>query len=268
MAGVAAFARTECETGELFTVQGAYLSREYGARVCTIQLPRINDISSTQLLRLLREGKGQHELWLPVYGYILREGLYNTHADLKALSPDDLRAVSYSMIKAKRIPHVRGTEETAQALAVRWGADPDKARRAAILHDCTKYLTLEEQLKLCEKYDILLDSLEMQALKLIHSKSGAALACHVFGEPEDVCEAIRWHTTGKADMSKLEKIIYLADYMEPNREFDGVERLRALSRENLDAAVMLGLEMTIKEMGERGLPVHSNTVKALEWLKG
>jgi len=268
MAGVAAFSRTECEMQEIFAVQGAYLSKKFGARVCTVELPHITDISSTELRKQLREGKGQSFLCSSVYGYILREGLYRTGADLKRLSDDDLRAVSYSMIKAKRIPHVRGTESTSQELATRWGADPHKAQRAAILHDCTKYLTLDEQLKLCEKYDILLDSLERQALKLIHSKSGAALARYVFGETEDVCDAIRWHTTGRAGMSTLEKVIYLADYIEPNRNFDGVEHLRVLAREDLNAAVRLGLEMTIKEMGERGLPVHPNTAKALECLKG
>lgn len=267
-AGVAAFARSEAENGELFAVQGAYLSQKYGARICTIELPRITDVSSSSLRALLKEGKGQSCLWPPVYGYILREGLYDTHADLKHLSDSDLRAVSFSMIRAKRIPHVRGTEATAQQLALRWGADCGKARRAAILHDCTKYLTLEEQLKLCEKYGILLDSLEQKTLKLIHAKSAAMLARDVFGEPEDVCDAIRWHTTGRAGMSTLEKVLYLADYMEPGREFDGVERLRALACEDFNAAVMLGLEMTLEEMEQRGLPVHPNTVKALEWLKG
>lgn len=268
LAGVAVFARSETERGELFAVQGAYLERQYGARISMVELPRITDVSSTGLRKRLREGERNLPLWPPVYGYILRKGLYGTQADLKNLPDEDLRAVSCSMIKAKRIPHISGTETEAEELAVRWGADPDKARRAAILHDCTKYLTLEEQLKLCEKYDILLDSLERKTLKLLHAKSGAALARFVFGEPEDICQAILWHTTGKPDMTVLEKVIYLADYIEPNRDFDGVERLRALARENLDAAIMLGLEMTIEEMKERELPVHPNTIKALEWLKG
>lgn len=266
MAGIAAFSRTESE--KRFAEQADFLGREYGGQVSLITLPQINDVSSSEVRGLLEEGKGRRQLWGPVYGYILRNGLYGTCADLKKLSDDDLRAVSYSMIKAKRIPHVRGTEAVSQELAVRWGADPDKARRAAILHDCTKYLTLDEQLKLCEKYDILLDSLEQRALKLLHAKSGAALASHMFGEPEDVCDAIRWHTTGRAGMTTLEKVIYLADYMEPTREFEGVERLRTLAREDLNAAVMLGLEMTIEEMDERGQPVHLNTAEALEWLKG
>lgn len=268
LAAVAAFARAESESGAAFAAQKAYLTETCSARVTLLELPRILEISSTGLRQMLEAGRGGEGLWLPVYGYILKNGLYGTHAHLKSLSDQELRAVSYSMIKAKRIPHIRGTEETAVDLANRWGADPKKARRAAILHDCTKYLTMAEQLKLCEKYDILLDSFERQALKLIHSKSGAALAEFVFGEPEDVCDAIRWHTTGKADMTTLEKVIYLADYMEPTRDFEGVEALRALAEKDLDASVALGLAMTVREMAERSQPVHPNTLKALEWLKG
>ena len=74
-------------------------------------------------------------------------------------------------------------------------------------------------------------------------------------------------TTGKADMTLLEKLLYIADYMEPTRDFPGVERLRALAYEDLDAAVLLGCEMSIQEMAERGLPVHPNTVKARDWLR-
>jgi hypothetical protein len=69
-------------------------------------------------------------------------------------------------------------------------------------------------------------------------------------------------------MTTLEKVIYLADYMEPSRDFEGVETLRALAEKSLDAAVALGLEMTVREMDERALPVHPNTLKASEWLKG
>lgn len=268
LAGIAAFARIGGGGMERFAEQKTELERSYGANVQLLDLPQVNEISSTVLREQLRQGSGSSALWAPVYGYILQNRLYGTCTDLKKLTDEQLRAVSYSMIRAKRIPHVRGTEQTAVALAERWGADSGKARRAAILHDCTKYLTLAEQLKLCEKYDILLDSLEREAVKLLHAKSGAALARHVFGEPEPVCEAIRWHTTGKENMTVLEKVIYLADYMEPSRSFDGVESLRTLAWEDLDAAVALGLRMTVDEMEERGNPVHPNTLKALKWLKG
>lgn len=156
-----------------------------------------------------------------VYGYILMNRLYGTHADLKRLELPELRACSYSMIRAKRVPHVMGVEEEAVRLAERWGGDEGMARRAAILHDCTKYLELDDQLRLCRQYGVELDELEQQAVKLLHAKTGACIARDIFGEPDEVYQAIFWHTTAKADMTLLEKIIYIADYIEPNRDFEG-----------------------------------------------
>lgn len=264
LAGLAPFARTEADSGELLEIQGRYLSENFGAKVCIIQLPEIHEISSTQV-RSQKSGEG---LWPPVWGYILRHRLYSVERDMKGLSDADLRAVSYSMIRSKRIRHVQGTEEEAVRLAQCWGANVEYARRAAILHDCTKYLNLGDQLALCEQYGVELDEMERKAVKLLHSKTGAALAKHVFGEPEEVCQAICWHTTGKAGMTVLEKVLYLADYMEPSRDFDGVERLRDLAYVDLNAAVLLGTEMTVEEMNGYGNPVHPKTLEARDFLKG
>ena len=267
LAGICTFARTQSDSGELLETQARYLQETFGARTCVLQLPHIVDVSSTQLRELLAQGKGQAYLSSAVYGYIIRQGLYGVHYDLKQLPDRELRACSYSMIRAKRIAHVQGTEEEAVRLAQRWGADEEKARRGAILHDCTKYLTMEEQLQLCRKYGIVLDDLEQQAVKLLHAKTGACVARDVYGVSDDVYEAIFWHTTGKADMTLLEKILYIADYMEPNRDFPGVERLRTLAYQDLDQAVLAGCEMSIQEMKDRGLPVHPNTVRARDWLR-
>ena len=267
LAGVCTFARTSSDPMEELNAQAERLQEEFGARTRVLQLPQVVDVSSTQLRELLARGEGQQYLPPAVYGYIIRRGLYGVHWDLRRLPDPELRACSYSMIKAKRIAHVQGTEGEAARLARRWGADETHARRAAILHDCTKYLDMEEQLQLCRKYGIVLDDLEQQAVKLLHSKTGACVARDVYGVSDDIYDAIFWHTTGKADMSLLEKILYIADYMEPTRDFPGVERLRALAYEDLDAAVCLGCEMSIEEMAERGLPVHPNTVKARDWLK-
>ena len=78
-------------------------------------------------------------------------------------------------------------------------------------------------------------------------------------------EAIKWHTTGKPDMSMPEKILYMADYIEPTRDFDGVERLRALAYENIDAAMELGLRMSLEDVASRGQQPHENSAAALEW---
>jgi nicotinate-nucleotide adenylyltransferase len=267
MAALAPFQRENGERSPAFSAQKAHLEETYGARIQLIDLEEPVEVSSTQLRQALERGEEPKELPIGVYGYILRNGLYGVKADLKHLTDQQLRAASYSMVKAKRIPHIRGTEEEAVKLARRWGVDEDLARKAAILHDCTKYLNLDEQLKLCENYGILLDGLERQALKLLHSKTGAAIAREVYGMPQEIFEAIYWHTTGKADMTRLQKVIYIADYMEPTRDFDGVEQLRQLVYQDLDRAVLLGLEMSIEEMESMGNPVHYRTTEARDWLK-
>lgn len=266
LAGVCAFGRTEQDGEEVFAPQREYLKQRFGAEIVTITLPGLVDISSTRLRAGLDRGLGRRYLVPAVYGCILMHGLYGTHADLKKLELPELRACSYYMMKQKRVPHVMGVEEEAAKLARRWGADETLARRAGILHDCTKYWTLEENKALCARYGVELDELEQKAVKLLHSKTGACIAGHVFGEPEEVCRAIFWHTTAKEDMTLLEKIIYMADYIEPNRDFPGVERLRALSYEDLDKALLLGVETTIEEMEERDLPIHRKTLMARDWL--
>ena len=269
LAGIAAFGRTEEDTEELFSAQREYLYQTYPqARLFTLTIPGVIDVSSTELREKLAKGEGASLLAPAVYGYILREGLYNTGADLKHLSLSQLRPVALSYLKHKRIPHVLGTEQEAIRLAERYGADVEKARRAALLHDCTKKLDMEEQLALCRRYGIQLDELEQKALKLLHSKTGAAIARDVFGVDDDIYSAIWYHTTGHAGMTKLEKIIYLADYIEPSRDFPGVDKLRKVCYEDLDRGLLMGLEMTIEEMTSMGNPVHHATIEAREALKG
>ncbi len=266
LAAVAAFAREEEDSLEEMRAHGQKLREAFGARVEVITLP-VHPCSSTQVRRELKEGKKPAGLPDPIYGYILRHGLYGTHADLKRLSDADLRSCSLSMVYPKRHAHILGVEETAVELAKRWGADPEAARRAGILHDCTKYLSLEEHLAICAQAGIVPDEMEAGSAKLLHSKTGAALARMIYGESDEVCQAIYWHTTGRADMSLLEKIIYLADYMEPNRDFDGVEELRRLCAADLDAALLMGLEMSVADLTERGVPIHKNTQGALDWVR-
>ena len=269
LAGIAAFGRTEEDTEELFSVQRDYLYRTYlQARIFTLTIPGVVDVSSTELRTMLARGEGGNLLPPAVYGYILREGLYDTRADLKHLPLRTLRPVALSYLKHKRIPHVLGTEQEAIRLAERYGADVEKARVAALLHDCTKRLDMEEQLALCRQYGIQLDALEQQALKLLHAKTGAAIARDVFGVDDEIYRAIWWHTTGHAGMTLLEKIMYLADYIEPSRDFPGVDKLRAVCYKDLDEGLLMGLEMTIEEMTSMGNPVHHATIEARDALKG
>jgi len=267
LAGLCAFGRTEQDSEEVFAPQREFLHQKYGAKITTISLPGLVEVSSTQVREMLEQGRGEDYLVSAVYGYILRKGLYGTHADLKHLDIPELRACSYSMVKQKRVPHIRGTEEEAVRLARHWGADVTLAQRAAILHDCTKCLGLEPHLESCRTYGVELDELERQAVKLLHSKTGACIAKYVFGEPDEVYDAIFWHTTGKGNMTLLEKILYMADYIEPNRDFDGVDEMRRLAYTDLDRAMLMGVESTIEDMSQRGYAIHRNTQQAQEWFR-
>ncbi|MCF2664116.1 nicotinate (nicotinamide) nucleotide adenylyltransferase [Oscillibacter valericigenes] len=269
LVNIAAFGRRAADTESSFAVQREYLCRTWPqASIRTLSIPGVVEVSSTELREKLKAGQGSDLLAPAVYGYILREGLYHTGADLKHLPLEQLRPVALSYLKHKRILHVLGTEQEAARLAERYGADVEKARVAALLHDCTKKLSMEEQLALCAKYGIRLDELEQKALKLLHSKTGAAIARDVFGVDDEIYSAIWYHTTGHADMTKLEKIIYLADYIEPSRDFPGVDELRNVCYEDLDKGLLKGLEMTIEEMTAMGNPVHHATVEARDALKG
>ena len=153
-------------------------------------------------------------------------------------------------------------------LAQKYGADTQLAARAGILHDVTKALTPGEQQALIGRWQLPVTEFERANPQLLHAKTGAALARDVFGADDEIYNAILWHTTGKANMTLLEKVIYLADYIEPNRDFDGVEDLRKVVWEDLDKGLEMGLAMTVEEMEQMGNPVHHNTLQALEYLRG
>lgn len=263
-----AFHRSALDSAGDFASQKRRLERKFGAHVKFVDLQEVVDISSTRLRQMLPAGQGREFLAPAVYGCILREGLYGTNADLRRLDLEDLRCVALSMLDPRRIPHVLGTEETAAALALRWGADEESARRAALLHDCTKKFDKELQLALCRQYGIEPDAAERREGKLLHAITGAAVAYADFGVSGEVRDAIRWHTTGKADMKLLEKIIYLADYIEPTRDFCDLTELRRLAFEDLDGALLLGFTMAVEDLAKKGMPVHPNSVLARDYLKG
>ena len=268
-AGLCAFGRTERDGEEVFAPQRAFLGEKFpGCRIVTMTLPNLVEVSSTELRAGMVSGESEKMLAPQVYGYILREHLYGTNLDLKHLTIPQLRPIALSYLKAKRCAHVLGTAATAVKLAEKYGADAHRAEVAGLLHDCTKKLSMAEQLALCERYGIVLDELEKKALKLLHAKTGAALARDVFGVDDEIYNVILWHTTGRPGMTVLEKVIYLADFIEPTRDFPGVDTLRRTVWEDLDRGLLMGLEMTVEEMQEMGSPIHVNTLTARDYLRG
>ena len=165
-----------------------------------------------------------------------------------------------------RVAHVLGCRDEAVRMAAHWGENVENAARAGILHDITKVLDGPLQLTLCAAYDKVLSDFSRKYPKTLHALTGSLVAERIFGENEAVVQAICNHTTGRADMTTLEKIIYVADYMEPCRNFPGVEKLRELAYSDLDAALKLGLEMTLEHLARQGNEVSPESREALAYL--
>ena len=255
---LAVLARAE-EDGELLRGKAEEYERTYGARIVLLAHEPL-EASSEQIRERLPLRAGEDLLPEAVYAEIIRRRYYGAKPELTWL-----RSKVLDYLDEYRVAHVAGCESEAVALARQWGEDPELAAEAAILHDITKRCTKDQQLQYCEKYGIINDNSEIQNKSLLHAKTGAALARDLFGIDDAVYEAIRWHTTGKPDMTRFEKILYLADYIEPTRDFDGIEELRALAYEDLDAAMALGLKMTIEEIRRSGREVFVDTLKAFDW---
>ena len=238
---------------------------ESGAKVFLVENDVIN-ISSTQMRRLLAFRCAADFLPEGVLEYIRENRLYDTRAPWKNLPMEQLEQVVIGLLNPNRVAHVLGCRDTAVELARHWGADETDAARAGILHDITKAIDGPLQLTLCGTYGKILSDFSKRYPKTLHALTGSLVAQRIFGENEAVVSAIEHHTTGKANMSLLEKIIYVADYMEPNRNFPGVEKLRQLAYTDMDAALKLGLEMTLEHLARQGNEVSPESREALAWL--
>ena len=146
-----------------------------------------------------------------------------------------------------RYRHTLGVMYTSASLAMRYGADLEKAQVAGLLHDCAKCIPNEKKIKMCEKYQIPISRVEQGAPFLLHSKLGACLAKMKYEvADEEILQAIVWHTTGKPEMTLLEKIVFLADYIEPMRwKASNLEEIRRMAFLDLDRAVYMTLRDTL-----------------------
>lgn len=249
----------EEDDAETLMEHKAYMEREYGARI-ELLAHEAMPMSSTEIRELLRLRMGKEYLSDEVYSEIIRRGFYEAAPELTWL-----REKVMPYLSGYRVAHVAGCEDEAVRLAQHYGEDPELAAEAAILHDITKKMRREEQLLLCGEYGIICDKAQLENEKLLHALTGAALAKALFGVSDQVAEAIRWHTTGKPDMTLMEKIIYLADYIEPSRDFEGLDKLRELAYEDIDEAMILGLEMGLEELKRSDIEPHQHSVEALDW---
>lgn len=161
----------------------------------------------------------------------------------------------------KRFRHTEGCVKMAEALAKHYGEDALLARRAAYLHDIAKEMPYEEQLKLIDEFGIILTDIQ-KSEKIIHAFTGAIIAGHEFGECEEVCGAIRWHTTAREGMTGLEKIIWISDLAEETRTFPGVSEIRELAFRDMGDALVRGFDTTLSHLIKLGNEIDVNMLKA------
>ncbi|WP_291632484.1 bis(5'-nucleosyl)-tetraphosphatase (symmetrical) YqeK [Clostridium sp.] len=170
-------------------------------------------------------------------------------------------------LKESRLRHSLSVSETSVTLATIYGENIEKARIAGLVHDCVKNMTDEQLIKVAMEHEVQIDEIYTHNPSILHGLVGSIIARSIMGiYDEDILNAIRYHTTGRRNMSSLEKIIYIADYIEPLRKFSGVEELRSLSKVNLDEAIIQSLENTIKYViSQKGL-LHIDTIDARNYL--
>ncbi|MED4907509.1 bis(5'-nucleosyl)-tetraphosphatase (symmetrical) YqeK [Brevibacillus centrosporus] len=175
---------------------------------------------------------------------------------------EELLAQVRAQMHDKRYDHTLGVAESARQLAIRYGADPDKAQLAGYLHDYCKCWPVDKMFEILVRHDMPTELLEGEK-ELWHAFAGAIVIQSDLGitDPE-ILQAVRYHTTGRVGMTLLEKVVCVADYIEPNRNFPGVEEIRALAQENLDAALALALGGTMQFLIEKKKTVFPLTLLA------
>ena len=184
----------------------------------------------------------------------------------------DIRKIRKAMEKAldpKRYEHTLGVAYTAAALAMRYGEDINNAILAGMLHDCAKCLTNEKRLIICEKYNIAINDAERKNPYLLHAKVGSFLAMKKYGVTDkDVINAILNHTTGRPGMSLLEKIIWIADYIEPGRkQAPNLALIRKLAFEDLDQACLTALRDTLEYLHAGKMEVDNMTQRTYDFYR-
>lgn len=236
-------------------------------------------ISSTDIRNRLRGGETEsltESLSRRVWKYILLHGLYG-HEPLvyKWIPPEkDLKRCLKSTLRPKRYKHTLGVADTARMLGNLYSGDdstlPSRAYIAGLLHDCAKYYTDKEQIELCDEYGIALTDTERANPALIHGKLGAYLAAHRYGvKDEEILSAIRLHTVGRPGMSTLEKIIYVADYIEPGRVIPGAIHplfdLRRRVKHDLDGVLIDVIDNTIAYLKETGRVIDEASKETMHY---
>ncbi|WP_128895875.1 bis(5'-nucleosyl)-tetraphosphatase (symmetrical) YqeK [Longirhabdus pacifica] len=176
------------------------------------------------------------------------------------MNRDQIISFVQKQMPSKRWQHTEGVRDSAVILASQYGADAVKADIAAILHDVAKYMPIEEQRDMIKHTDAPTEILQY-GFQLWHAPVGAYIAEETCGITDQaILDAIKYHTSGRVGMTVLDKVICVADYIEPNRSYPGVEQIRELAKKSLDEALLAGLDSTIEFLLEKGKKVYPQTI--------
>ena len=235
-----------------------------GARCVIADLP-LMPVSSTAIREQIAAGKTAAD-WLPppVVGYIAREGLYKDAQTMTTMMTDDqFVEIIKGRLTPRRFHHSLEVAKEARRLAEKYGADPSKAYTAGLLHDILKDTGGDAQLQILKDFDILQDDIEKQAEKLWHAHSGAVFIRYVLGvRDEDILAAVRYHTTARAGMSELEKVLYLADFTSADRDYPDVDEMRRQADIGIAPAMEYALCYSIRDLVEQKKAIHPDTLAA------
>lgn len=231
---------------------------------CYVDTQSEQPVSSTQIRQRIAADEALGDL-VPsaVAAYIREHGLYRTGAMDTRSRDEQFKAIIRTRLSDYRYHHSLCVADEAARLAKRYGADEKQAYTAGILHDIMKDADANTQLQILADFDILMDEVERVSPTLWHARAGEAFIRHILQLPdEDILTAVRYHTTGRAGMSLLEKILFVADFTSADRTYDDVDEMRRLSDVSLEAAMEYGIAYTIHDLLNRGRPVHPDTLAA------
>ena len=176
---------------------------------------------------------------------------------------EEMRILLQQSLKPKRYEHSVRVYRTALKMAEHYHADEEKVAVAALIHDCGRQIPKEDSVARAKELGLPVDPVEEAQPILLHAKLGVYYAIHKYGispEESEVLDAIRYHSTGTADMTQTAKIVFLADLIEPGRDFEGVEEIREASFQDLDRGMLLSYDNTIRYLLEDGLLIHPDAI--------
>ena len=230
---------------------------------CFVDENPVEPYSSTQVRERIAVGESVVDLvGEAVAEYIRDNGLYRQESGMSRQTADEQYIeIIRTRLSDYRFHHSMCVAQEAKRLAEKYGADPSKAYTAGILHDIMKDTDKDAQMQVLGDFGVVLDEIEQRSPTLWHARSGEVFLRNILGvTDEEILSAVRYHTTGRAGMSRLEQVVFTADFTSADRDYPDVAVIRSLAEESLTAAIRYGVEYTIRDLIDRGRTVHPDTL--------